>query len=195
MKERIAAAAVQEMKSRGLKFAIRDVTSRLGISTKTLYQYFDSKEHLITWIIQQSIQEMKDTERQIMNDPSLTLIQKLKQALIVLPSAFAFTDIRTLDELKRSYPEQWRLVDAYINEGWDHIRELVDTGIQAQMIRPLDMELFIRIYVGAVYQLMDRGGADERHLPLDTALTRTVELLLYGIVLERCRGPMERRCG
>lgn len=187
MKERIAAAAVQEMKSRGLKFAIRDVASRLGISTKTLYQYFDSKEHLVTWIIQHSIQEMKDTERRILNDPSLTLIQKLKQALIVLPSAFVLTDIRTLDELKRSYPEQWGLVDAYINEGWNNIRELVDTGIQAQMIRPLDMELFIRTYVGAVYQLMDPGGADERHLPLDTALTRTVELLLYGIVLSEPR--------
>lgn len=183
MKDRIAEAAVQEIKSRGLKFAIRDVTSRLGISTKTLYQYFDSKEHIVTWIIQEAIQEMKDTEQRIMNDGSLSLIQKLKQALIILPSAFAFTDIRTLDELKRSYPEQWRLVDAYINEGWGNVRKLVNTGIEKQIIRPLDMELFIRIYVGAVYQLMDRGGAEERHLPLEEALTRTVELLLYGIVL------------
>lgn len=181
MKDRIAEAAIQEIKSRGLKFSIRDVTGRLGISTKTLYQYFDSKEQIITYVIEQSIREMRDTEKQIMNNASLSIIQKLEQALMTLPSAFAFSDIRALDELKKFYPEQWKVVDAYVNKGWDNIRLLVKMGIQNDVIRPFDMELFIQMYVGAVYQLMDRTAAGGSRLSLEEALKRTVDLLLFGI--------------
>ncbi|MCY9531405.1 TetR/AcrR family transcriptional regulator [Paenibacillus alvei] len=182
MQDRIAAAAIEEIKARGLKFAIRDVASRLGISTKTLYQHFDSKEQIITYLIEQSIQEMKDTEAQMMNDESLSVVQKVEQALMTLPSAFAFTDIRTLDELKKFYPDQWKLVDAYVQEGWDNIRLLIHQGVQEQHIRPFDMDLFIQMYVGALYQLMDRRANEGSRMSLEEALQRTVEMLLHGIL-------------
>ncbi|GAA3400244.1 TetR/AcrR family transcriptional regulator [Paenibacillus hodogayensis] len=182
MQDRIADAAIEEIKARGLKFAIRDVASRLGMSTKTLYQHFDSKEQLITFLIEQSIQEMKDAEAQMMQEDSLPVVQKIERALMMLPNAFAFTDIRTLDELKKLYPEQWRLVEAYVQEGWENIRLLVDKGVQERSIRPFDIGLFIDMYTGALYQLMDRKTKEGGRLSLEEALRRMVDMLLYGIV-------------
>ncbi|SYX83019.1 TetR/AcrR family transcriptional regulator [Paenibacillus alvei] len=182
MHDRIVGAAIEEIKIRGMKFAIRDVASRLGISTKTLYQHFESKEQLITCLIERSIQEMRDSETRMMRDESLSIVRKLEQALMMLPSAFAFTDIRTLEELKKLYPEQWKLVDAYVQEGWDNIRLLIEEGIQAQIIRPFDMELFIDMYIGALYQLMDRRTREGNQLPLEEALRRTVKMLMYGVI-------------
>lgn len=182
MQDRIAKAAIEEIKIRGLKFTIRDVAGLLGISTKTLYQYFESKEQIISFLIEQSIQEMKDAEARLIGDDSLSLIQKIEQALMMLPSAIAFIDIRTLDELKKLYPGQWKLVDSYVQEGWDNIRLLMDKGIQEQVIRPFDRELFIDIYIGALYQVMERRTREGSRMSIEEALRRTVDMLMYGIL-------------
>lgn len=181
MKERIAQAAIQEIRQRGLKFSIREVAGRLGISTKTLYQYFASKEQIVEHIVLQSIEEMKEEERRVLGDPSLRIPAKLRQVLTNLPRGFAFRDIGILKELEQRYPKQWAAIDDYVQNGWDNFRVLVREGIETGDIRPFDIELFIDVYVGGLYRLMDRRAREGRDLSLETALARMVELLLAGI--------------
>jgi len=181
VKERIAQAAIQEIRQRGLKFSIREVAGRLGISTKTLYQYFASKEQIVEHIVLQSIEEMKEEERRVLGDPSLRIPAKLRQVLTNLPRGFAFRDIGILKELEQRYPKQWAAIDDYLQNGWDNFRVLVREGIETGDIRPFDIELFIDVYVGGLYRLMDRRAREGRDLSLETALARMVELLLAGI--------------
>jgi len=181
VKERIAQAAIQEIRQRGLKFSIREVAGRLGISTKTLYQYFASKEQIVEHIVLQSIEEMKEEERRVLGDPSLRIPAKLHQVLTNLPRGFAFRDIGILKELEQRYPKQWAAIDDYLQNGWDNFRVLVREGIETGDIRPFDIELFIDVYVGGLYRLMDRRAREGRDLSLETALARMVELLLAGI--------------
>jgi AcrR family transcriptional regulator len=181
VKERIAQVAIQEIRQRGLKFSIREVAGRLGISTKTLYQYFASKEQIVEHIVLQSIEEMKEEERRVLGDPSLRIPAKLRQVLTNLPRGFAFRDIGILKELEQRYPKQWAAIDDYLQNGWDNFRVLVREGIETGDIRPFDIELFIDVYVGGLYRLMDRRAREGRDLSLETALARMVELLLAGI--------------
>ncbi|WP_372629395.1 TetR/AcrR family transcriptional regulator [Cohnella sp.] len=183
MRDRIRQAAIQEVRQRGLKFSVRELANRLGISTKTLYQHYASKELLIAELADLSIAAMKEREAQVLNDAAMPLVRKLYETLIVVPQAFAFSDTRLLNELKNAYPVQWRVIDEYRNEGWDNIRQLIRQGIEEGALRPFDVDLFINAYVGAIYRLMDREAADARQgdLPLGETLARTVELLIYGI--------------
>ncbi|WP_232699925.1 TetR/AcrR family transcriptional regulator [Brevibacillus daliensis] len=181
MKERIVQAAIKEMMHRGLKFSIRDIAHGLGISTKTIYQYFDSKEQIISHIVVQSIEEMREAEMGVMLDSSLSIKQKLHKALVIIPSGFAFRDIRILQELKIRYPDQWRAFDEYDYNGWDRIRLLVKEGIAKGDIRAIDMELFIHVYIGALYHLMDSQIAGRLELSFERALDQMVEMLLVGI--------------
>jgi len=182
MQHRIAEAAIEEIKQRGMKFTIRDVAARLGISTKTMYQHFASKTEIITYLIEQAIDEMKQSEEQLMKDRSLTLVQKMEQALLILPRAVAFMDIRALDELKKAYPTQWEQVDAYVQQGWNSIRLMVAEATEQQLIRPINMELFIHMYVGAFYQLMDQKTGTGNRLSLTEGLQGMVDILLHGIM-------------
>jgi len=182
MQNRIAEAAIEEIKLRGLKFTIRDVAARLGISTKTLYQHFESKTDIISFLIERAIAEMQQSELQMMEDTSLSVVQKIEQALLILPSAGAFVDLRALDELKKMYPLQWEQVNVYIQQGWDNIRLMVEQAIEQQLIRPFDMELFIQMYVGALYQLMQHRASEGSRMSLSEALQGMVSILMYGIV-------------
>lgn len=179
MKHQIIQAAVQEIAHRGLKFSIRDLAGRLGISTKTLYQHFASKEIMIQYLVEQSVTDMKEKELSLLENRSLSLQEKLREMLIVIPQAFTFTDMRVLEELRKMYPGQWAILDEYLNQGWDNIRLLFQEGIARGEFRQFDSELFIQTYVGGVYQIMHNSRFGGKGL--QEALTGVVDLLLTGI--------------
>ncbi|GGF66940.1 hypothetical protein GCM10010912_09910 [Paenibacillus albidus] len=184
MRERIIQASEDEIIKRGLKFSIRDVAKLLGISTKTVYQYVESKESIIGAIVERSISEMRNAEKEIMGDSSLSLRHKLHQTLALLPRGFVFQDIHILEELKQRYPAQWQEVDNYVRKGWDNIRLLVEEGVATGEIREFDLELFIQVYIGAFYHLMEHRHAARNGLSLEKALGQMVDLLLVGIYKE-----------
>ena len=47
MKEKIIDAAIEEFTRNGLKFTMSDLAKRLGISKKTIYTFFDSKQSVL----------------------------------------------------------------------------------------------------------------------------------------------------
>lgn len=182
MKDRITEVVREEIMKRGLKFSLRDIAASLGMSTKTIYQFFESKEHMISHIVDQSIADMREAEQEVMNDTSLNAAQKLRMALVILPRGFVFKDVHVFHDLKQRYPQLWREVDAYINHGWDNIRLLIQEGVAAGILRPFHVELFIQTYIGALNQLMDIHVANKIELSLDKVLEQMVEFLMQGIL-------------
>lgn len=185
MKNKIAQAAIQEIMQRGLRFSIRDLTGRLGISTKTLYQHFESKEQIIAFLVEQSVLDMQRSEREIINNPKLTTQQKLFEALVTIPSGYAFSDLRAINELKNGYPDQWRMMDDYMNQGWDNIRLLVQTGVEEGVLRPFDIDLFIGLYAGGLNYFMDNHAAAHHGLTLEKALQEMVKIMISGICVDQ----------
>ena len=47
MREKIIDATVEEFKQNGLKFTMNDLAKRLGISKKTIYTVFESKQAVL----------------------------------------------------------------------------------------------------------------------------------------------------
>lgn len=182
MKQKIAQAAIVEIQQWGLKFSIRDLARKTGSSTKTIYEHFGSKEEIIGYIVDEALQEMRQQEQALQDNSSLSFKQQLKEALIIVPSGFALIDLRILNELKLLYPEQWAKVDSYLNEGWDFIRRLFSAGMDSGELRRFDVELFIRVYVGAWYTVMERQAEGGFTAPsLAEGLQEVVEFMLYGI--------------
>ncbi|MCE3198222.1 TetR/AcrR family transcriptional regulator [Paenibacillus sonchi] len=184
MKAKIIKASEAEIDRRGLKFSIREVAKLLGISTKTVYQHFESKEQIIGCIIERSISGMKAAEQEVMHDSSLSIRQKLQKALTILPPGLVLHNIHVLEELKQLYPSHWEDVDQYLNKGWVNIRLLVAAGIQAGELREFDFELFIQVYVGAFYRIMEQHDLAREGLSLEKALQSMVDLLLVGIYMK-----------
>lgn len=183
MKERIAEAAFEEIAGHGLKFSMREIAGRLGISTKTVYQYFESKEQMIEYIVTQAIESFKEEEARLMSDASLSFERKLRRSLTCLPKGFAFRDVRIWKELQQKYPKQWKKLDEYMNDGWDNIRAMIREGIEAGAFRPVDDGVFVQVYVGGLYHFMSRGAADRRERSLESMLEQMADLLLAGICL------------
>ncbi|MFF2092824.1 TetR/AcrR family transcriptional regulator [Paenibacillus sp. NPDC058174] len=184
MKERIMEAVQHEVSQRGLKFSIREVAARAGISTKTLYQNFSSKEQIVARLVEASIEDMRAQEASLMQDQSLTTWEKLHHTLVNLPTGYAFYDMRSMQDLRNLYPEQWTVMDRFLKEGWDQIRLLIAQGREEGLLRKFDIDLFIDMYVGTFYYFMETKGG----LTLDLAVKQTVDILMHGIGMKEGEG-------
>ena len=71
MRSRIIAAALAEMDEHGVRFTMSNLAARLGISKRTLYEHFDSKEVLVEAIVDAIITDLTVQRLEIVNNPDL----------------------------------------------------------------------------------------------------------------------------
>lgn len=182
MRERIVEAASKEIRRSGLRFTMGELAKQLGMSTKTLYGVFPSKDELIAEILTGAIDELQHKEKEIMNNVSLSTLEKLRRCLILIPADFQFIELNLITELQRYYPYQWNRLDQFLNEQWGSITELFQEGIRQGLLRPFNAKIFIDLYVGGFYRLMEDSAANRSSMTLQEGLHDMGEILLAGII-------------
>jgi len=105
-------------------------------------------EILETIIAQRSL-EIAEKTRQIIEDTSLTLIEKIRPVIMVLPTHNDFYDLRILDQMKRYYPQQWAIVDASLSNDWAMLRQLIEQGIREGLIVDMNVTLMMKLIIDA----------------------------------------------
>lgn len=182
LKDRILKVSISEAERKGFRFTMGDLAKQLGMSTKTLYSYYPSKEAILNEMIDLAIYELKLKEDEILHDSTLNLVEKLQKCLVLIPADFTFTQLQYLEELQRYYPKQWETVDQFIQEQWTGIISLIDKGIVANQIRPFNKEIFIEVYIGGLYRLMDHASKNRNMISLQDTMQEMVDILMLGIL-------------
>jgi len=182
MKDRILEIARKEIQFKGFRFTMNDLARQAGISTKTLYVMYTSKNEIIDQLLDQAIHDIRTSEQAIIDDPSLEMIDKLRRLLILVPSDFQFFQMNRLYELQRYYPEQWHRLDQFINVQWDSVRQLLREGIASRKLKSFQIDLFIEMYIGGLYRLLEQSAKQEFHMTLEEALDAMIDIMLDGIL-------------
>ncbi|KIL73178.1 TetR/AcrR family transcriptional regulator [Pseudobacillus badius] len=181
MKARIMKAFLEEIHDKGMKFTMDDLARRLGISKRTLYQNFSSKAEILDAIIDSTLVEFDEKTERIVSDPNLSLIEKIKGAITVVPKYNEFYDWKILEQMKKTYPEQWERVNAALNQ-WDALRELIEEGIREGLIVDQNVPFLIKVIVDATNSTLDRQFFLENSITVTEALDSIVDILLFGLV-------------
>jgi len=182
LKDRILKVSISEAERKGFRFTMGDLAKQLGMSTKTLYSYYPSKEELLNEMIDFAINELKLKESEILQDSTLNLVEKLQKCLVLIPADFTFAQLQYLEELQRYYPKQWETVDQFIHKQWTGIISLIDEGIVANQIRPFNKEIFIEVYIGGLYRLMEHASKNRNMISLQDTMQEMVDILMLGIL-------------
>lgn len=181
MKQRILAEARQEIYKSGFRFTMADMAKRCGLSTKTIYQVYSSKEELILDMVRLAIDELAQSEHSIVSDPKLGTMDKLRALLVLFPRDFQFFDIKRLHELQRYYPNVWSIVDSFLTEQWDGVTQMLAAAQAEGLLEDFNKALFIQLYIGGLYRLMEQSSAGGISITLRQALDEMVDIMLDGI--------------
>ncbi|EJW18573.1 putative HTH-type transcriptional regulator YvaF [Paenibacillus alvei DSM 29] len=182
MRERIMKAFIEELQDKGIKFTMDDLARRLGMSKRTLYEHFSSKAELLDTIIEQTLHESDAKTAEIMKDNTLSLLDKMKAVMTVLPNHFELYDNRILEQMKRAYPEQWLKIDNALRDEWEILRNLLEQGMDEGIILRHNAAFIVKVITDAFNSTLDQRFFAKQNISLPDALQSIADMVLYGLV-------------
>lgn len=187
MKTRIMMAAAQEMNERGVKFTIDAVVAKLGISKKTFYQYYPSKDAVIEAIVDAAIVDENRQEREILaSDRSFA--QKLAAYLSVTPQLFGRINEWIIDDIRRYRPLDWERIVQHHQAKETELGRLLESGVVSGSLRPINVQVAARLLLASCNELLEFTFLTQANLTMESALAAYTDIFLNGILQEREAG-------
>lgn len=133
-----------------------DISQRIGISKKTLYQFYENKADLVQKIMEFTVEENRDIISKS--------IHKNKNAIEELMVLYRCTTqiVKQLNpsldfELRKYYPESFTILDNFRNEFiYSLIVNNLDKGIKDKLFREdMDIRVIARIYTTAALEVFN----------------------------------------
>jgi AcrR family transcriptional regulator len=186
----ILAAALALFAERGFAATrLADVAARAGVTKGTLYLYFDNKEELFKAVVRQElVPDLERAEAMVAGSaaPSLDLLEQLVRnfariigsPLGAIPK-LVLTEAGNFPDLARFYR------DAVVERGRALLRQVIERGVTAGEIRPLDIENAVTCVVAPLLLAALWRHSFERHsgrdLDLDALCRAELDLLRRGL--------------
>jgi len=184
LRESIIEGTIVVFNQKGLKFTMDDIAKQLGISKKTIYTVFSDKETLFYAVVDYMFDSIKESERQVLEDTSLSTLEKIRKILGVLPEGYKEIDFRQLYLLKEKYPQIYRKVEERLETGWESSIQLLEQGMQEGVIRPIPVALVKMMLEAALEQFFQRDILIRNGLTYTEALEEVVGILVDGITVK-----------
>jgi TetR/AcrR family transcriptional regulator, cholesterol catabolism regulator len=128
-----------------------DIARELGISKKTLYQYFENKEALILQAIEAHIQDERcgiENLQQKANDA----VEEMMEVAKMVIGQYQELSPSAIYDLRKYYPEAWQMIDTMQQQYiYSLILQNLQRGIADGDYRTdFDPDIMARIYVGSI---------------------------------------------
>lgn len=173
---------VKAFNEKGLKFTMDDVAKLLGISKKTIYTVFRDKEAMFLAMVDYMFDSIKESERRIVEDMSLTTKEKIRAILGVMPESYRDVDFRQLYLLKEKYPVIYKQVEKRLETGWERTIALLEQGMEEGVIRRVKIPIVKMMLEAALEQFFQRDVLLQNEISYMEALDEVVGILMDGIV-------------
>lgn len=193
-RDRILQAARAHLFAYGYTALTMDaLAAELGLSKKTLYVHFPSKDALVDEILRAFVADVRAAADALFADTSLSFTVKLHR--------FSETMVKRLRmnphifrDLQRSAPHLFHLVEELRHKNIPHIfGQLLRQGQAAGMVRAdLDPAFAIEFWRPAVQSLMHPDTLERLQLTPDQIFSRAINLFFGGLLTPAGRKDYEK---
>lgn len=182
MKEKIMHAAAVEMNQHGLRFTLDTVASALGISKKTIYQYYTSKDDLISQIIEAALSDLAAQSAAICNDRSLSYLERLNGVICMEQTRFGTTSDLIMADIQQYRPADWQRVSIMREHCEALLVEILQEGQALGLVRPMDVGVAAKIMRGAINEFLQASFLRENQLSFSDAMALLNDIFLHGVL-------------
>lgn len=170
------------------KVSIDEIAAELGISKKTVYKVFSSKEEILREVVLAKMNSLLEMFEKIqsMKEPSVDKIQAISE---VVGTHINEQWQRILTEVRLNAPGLFREIDSIIQErlavGWQKL--FVDGQKGGWIRRDIDPVVFTTAYVGVIRELMKTDFL-AKHAVTESEIPKQVfRMFTEGILTEKGR--------
>ncbi|MDO4189005.1 MAG: TetR/AcrR family transcriptional regulator [Lachnospiraceae bacterium] len=181
LKNQILNGTIQVFNKKGIKFTMDDLAKNLGMSKKTIYTVFSDKNELFLAMVDYLFDGIKEAQAEIIKSEKLSLKEKIKGVLNVMPSGYMDIDFRQLYLLKDKYPKIYSQVEIRLENGWEDTFALLEKGKRDGVIRDVEIPIVKLMFEASLEQFFQRDILIKNDITYQEALNEVVEILMNGI--------------
>lgn len=127
LRDQIINTSIKLFNTLGCRFSMQELANELQISKKTLYKYFSSKEELLTFIINESFDEVHQKQHEIYKS-NLSIEKKLREILTTSFNRQDSINMEKTKEINKYYPDLYKIIEKRYREEWTLVEELLVDG-------------------------------------------------------------------
>jgi AcrR family transcriptional regulator len=171
----------------GLKsVSMDDIANKMGISKKTIYQYYADKEALVAEVVKQITSENQfQCDNDIIN--SENAIHEIILAMEQMSKLFETMNPSILFDLHKYYPQAFKLFHAHKNDYvYGRIKQNINRGIKEGLYRDdLNIEIVSRYRVESIVIAFNPEFQSSVKSSLVSIAQELSTFFLYGVVNEK----------
>lgn len=166
-----------------------EIASAIGISKKTLYKYFPSKDYLLQEVIQSMLRECECNLNSILFNKELDFVQKLKQFMMQIGIQYAKINPACVEDLRKNVPQVWKTIDEYRHKKiMTDFTHLCDEGVRKGVFRSdMNYQIVVLMYAKVIQNMINPEVLSELPFSASQVFETIVKVIFEGMLKEEAR--------
>jgi AcrR family transcriptional regulator len=194
LRDRIAGAARELFLEHGYsKVSTHEIAAALGISKKTLYREFETKEDILRIVIIAKLKESAKRVDDILGNRTLAFPEKLRAMLEIIGEQQRRVSPVLMRDVSASAPEVWKEIVEHKRGRLKKFETLLDEGVRLGYFRSdVPKEIIVRMHSAAVEALTTPQALGELPCTSEEVFQSIIRVLFEGILLEPKRKTLSK---
>lgn len=183
--QRIRAAARTHFFTEGFHtFTMDDLARELGMSKRTLYQHFPSKEALLESILTELADDVGQMLSKIASDPAVTAAERLRRMVDGIGGKLSLMQPVFLTSLRRHAPRQFELLDQLRRRNLErHLLPLLEAGRRrGEIRRDVDPLFVVELLLRALHGIFEADTLQRMRRSPAQAVAEMLDLFFRGLL-------------
>ncbi|PRY15467.1 TetR family transcriptional regulator [Pontibacter ummariensis] len=193
-RDKIIAAAQALFFSVGYsKVLMADIARQLGMSKKTLYQYFSGKEELLSMVIRAHGQDIQQEVETILANNTLDFPEKARQIFSYVGTKLHDINPSFVKDIKKNAPAAWQELQQYkADAAFLRFNALLEEGARQGYIRKdVPRAMAVLLYASALETILNPSFTQQVPEELMNQLPQTPETVFESLVKIIFTGVMD----
>ena len=166
-----------------------DLADRLGMSKKTIYQFFPSKQELLRELMKRLTQGAERSADAVLQDKKLDFVEKLHGIFRIISANVLRLRQPVLDDIRRNAMSVWEEFDEWRRlHMLPRFERLIEQGIAEGDVKPeLNPQLLTFMYSTLIRQVMNPETLTQYPLSSTEAFRTLVTVFFEGTLTPKAR--------
>ncbi len=190
VRSRILEAARDKYMRLGFNSVTMDeIADESGVSKKTLYQYFPSKEALVHEVARANMEKCNAELRAILRDSEASPMARLRRMMDYVAGIYGELSVSLVHDMRRSAPAIWQEVEAgrqrLIEEDFSAL--LREGRAKGDFRKDIDTPVFLLIYAEVVRHVLNPATFARLKIAPSRVFESTCKVLFEGLLTEKAQ--------
>lgn len=166
-----------------------DIAAAAGVSKKTLYLHFPSKDVLVHTVAQGNVEKCNSELRAILGDESQAPAVRLRRMMDHVASIYAEFSVPLVHDMQRCAPQIWQKVETgrqkLIEEDFSAL--LKEGRARGDFRKDIDAKVFLLVYAEVVRHVLNPATFSRLQISPTRVFEVTCKILFEGLLTEKAR--------